>query len=133
MGREIKIWCVGGRGESTVEGIFPMGGGMSKFSGSGDTPPISTSRESPVCVCVCGGGGGVHEKPIYRRELPKKGGLGKFAVLRGGLAKTWGMVFLRSGLIPQCTLWRRFFIALETSIVTTLKITKENEQKNAKI
>ena len=29
-------------------------------------------------------GWGVHEKPIYRRELPKKRGLGQFAELRGG-------------------------------------------------
>ena len=48
-------------------------------------------------------GWGVHEKPIYRRELPKKGGLGQFAELRGGGA--WRK---RGGLIPQypnCNTW----------------------------
>ena len=44
------------------------------------------------------GEGGVHKKnnkPIYRGELPKKGGgLGQFADLRGG----------GGGLIPKCTL-----------------------------
>ena len=53
-----------------------------------------------------GGGGGVNEKPIKRGELPKKGGLGQFADLRGGgLGKKEGVVFLRGeGLIPQCPL-----------------------------
>ena len=33
----------------------------------------------------------VHEKLIYRRELPKKGGVGQFADLRGGgLGKKMG-------------------------------------------
>ena len=33
--------------------------------------------------------GGSHKKPIYREELPKKGGgvFGQFADLRGALAK----------------------------------------------
>ena len=52
------------------------------------------------------GGGGSHKKPIYiyREDLPEKGGLGQFADLRGGLAEKEGVVFLRGGLIPQCTL-----------------------------
>ena len=29
----------------------------------------------------------IHEKPIYRGELPKKVGLGQFSDLSGGLAK----------------------------------------------
>ena len=39
----------------------------------------------------------VNEKPIYRGELPKKGGLGHYADLRGGggLAKKKGVVFFR--------------------------------------
>ena len=40
---------------------------------------------------------GAHEKPIYRRVLAKKGGLGQFAGLRGrGLVKNRG-VFLSGG------------------------------------
>ena len=46
---------------------------------------------------------GVHKKPIYRGELPKKGGLGQFADLRGAWQKRGG-VFLSGGLIPQFTL-----------------------------
>ena len=41
---------------------------------------------------------------IHRDDLPEKGGLGQFADLRGGLAQKEGVVFLRGGLIPQCTL-----------------------------
>ena len=37
-------------------------------------------------------------------ELLKKGELGQFANLRGCLARKKGVVFLRGGLIPQCTL-----------------------------
>ena len=48
--------------------------------------------------------GGVHEKPIHRGELPKKGGgLEQFADLMGLDKKEGGRVFER-GLIPQCTL-----------------------------
>ena len=37
--------------------------------------------------------------------MPKKGGLGQFADLRGGLGKKEGLVFLKEGgLIPQCKL-----------------------------
>ena len=44
---------------------------------------------------VGGGGGQVHEKPIYRGELPKKGGMpGQFENLRGVCEKE-GVVFLR--------------------------------------
>ena len=39
---------------------------------------------------------GVHEKPIYWGELPKRGGFGQFSDLRGGLAKKRG-----GGLIPN--------------------------------
>ena len=39
---------------------------------------------------------GVHEKPIYSGELPKKdGGLREFADLEGGLPKKRGVMFLR--------------------------------------
>ena len=34
--------------------------------------------------------GMVNEKPIYRGELPKKGGLGHYADLRGGLGEIEG-------------------------------------------
>ena len=37
------------------------------------------------------------EKPIYRGGLPKKGGLGQFVDLRGGLARKRGVVFLMGG------------------------------------
>ena len=36
---------------------------------------------------------GVHKKPIYRGELPKKGGLGQFADLREACQKRGGGVF----------------------------------------
>ena len=37
---------------------------------------------------------GGHKKPIYREELPKKGGVfGQFADLRGALAKKKGWCF----------------------------------------
>ena len=41
----------------------------------------------------------VHEKPIWRGNLPKNGGLGQFADLRGGVGKKrkgcfWGGVFI---------------------------------------
>ena len=55
-------------------------------------------------------GGGVHDKPIYRGELPKKGGgLGQFADLRGrGVWQKRGVVCgafeAGDGLVPQCTL-----------------------------
>ena len=38
-------------------------------------------------------------KNQYIGGLPKKGGLGQFVDLRGGLARK-GVVFLRGGLIP---------------------------------
>ena len=37
--------------------------------------------------------GGSHEKLIYRRKLPKKGGLGQCRFRRGGLGKKGGRVF----------------------------------------
>ena len=46
----------------------------------------------------------VHEKPIYIGELPKKGGLGQFAGLRGwgwGLDKKEGVVFLKGSWYPS--------------------------------
>ena len=47
--------------------------------------------------------GMVNKKPIYRGELPKKGGLGHYADLRGAWRRRRGWCFL-GGLIPQCTL-----------------------------
>ena len=50
------------------------------------------------------GGGGGFTKNQYRGGggLPKKGGLGYFAYLRGGLARKRGVVFLKGGgLIPH--------------------------------
>ena len=38
--------------------------------------------------------GGVHEKPVYRGEMPiRGGGLGQFADLRGAWRKRGGCVF----------------------------------------
>ena len=56
-------------------------------------------------------GGWGHEKPIYREELPQKGGgLGQFADLTAGaLAKKRVVLFLRSRLIPQCKVPPVFF------------------------
>ena len=48
--------------------------------------------------------GGGFTKNQYIGGLPKKGRLGQFADLTEGLAKKRGVVFLRGGLIPQCTL-----------------------------
>ena len=54
--------------------------------------------------------GGVHKKPIYRRELPKKGGLGQFVESKGGLDKKEGVVFLRGGVDkPMHTMDAHFF------------------------
>ena len=44
------------------------------------------------------GGGVVHDKPVYRGDCLKGGGLGQFADLRGGLARKRGLVFLRRGV-----------------------------------
>ena len=44
--------------------------------------------------------GNVHQKPIYRGELPKKGSLDR----EGGLGEKEGDVF-EGGVILQCTLW----------------------------
>ena len=46
---------------------------------------------------------GVHKKPIYKEELPKKMGLGQFADLRGAWKKRRGWCF-SGGLIPHCAL-----------------------------
>ena len=43
------------------------------------------------------GGGGFQEKPIYRGDCLKRGGLGEFADLRGELGKKEGVLFLRGG------------------------------------
>ena len=43
-------------------------------------------------------------KDQYRGGLPKKGGLGQFVNLRGGLARKRGDGIFDGGLIPQCTL-----------------------------
>ena len=49
--------------------------------------------------------GGGHEKPVYRGTLPKKGGRGQFADLRGGGWQEKRGVFEGGrGLISQCTL-----------------------------
>ena len=44
---------------------------------------------------------GVHEKPIYRWELPKKESLDCLQIYRRVWRKRWGV---EGGLIPQCTL-----------------------------
>ena len=49
------------------------------------------------------GGGGVHEKSIYRGELPKKRGLDSFQI-KGGLEKKEGVVFLRGINISMHTI-----------------------------
>ena len=62
--------------------------------GGGDLsgPVVGGSRKNPSFR-------GGHEKPIYRGggALPKKGELGQFADLRGGLARKKRVVFLRGG------------------------------------
>ena len=52
------------------------------------------------------GGGGVSRKTNIEGGggLPKKGGLGYFAYLRGGLARKRGVVFLKGGVDTPCTL-----------------------------
>ena len=56
-------------------------------------------------------GGWGHEKPLYREELPQKGGgLGQFADLTAGaLVKKRVVLFLRGRLIPQCKVPPVFF------------------------
>ena len=51
-----------------------------------------------------GGGGGGYKKPIYRGDLPEKEGAWTVCRFKGDLAEIEGVVFLRGGLIPQCTL-----------------------------
>ena len=55
---------------------------------------VGNSLKNPILV---GSEGGVPEKPIYREELLKKGGLGQFPDLGGvgGLGKKKGVVFLK--------------------------------------
>ena len=51
---------------------------------------------------------GGHEKPIYRGDCLKRGALGQFADIKGGLVKKRGWCYWGGGgggLIPQCTLW----------------------------
>ena len=48
--------------------------------------------------------GGVHEKPIYRGGLPKKGAWTIHTFKGGGWQEIGGGVF-EGGVIPQCTLW----------------------------
>ena len=51
------------------------------------------------------GGEGVHKKPIYRGDLPEKGGLGQFADLRGESCwKIGGGVFEERVDIPMHTI-----------------------------
>ena len=50
------------------------------------------------------------KNPVFRQagmgeESGKRGGLGQFADLSGEFGKKEGVVFLRGGLKPQCTLW----------------------------
>ena len=50
-------------------------------------------------------GGRGHEKPIYRRKMPKKGReLQQFADLKRGLVKKWRVVFLRGFDTPVHTM-----------------------------
>ena len=49
--------------------------------------------------------GGVHEKPIYKGELPKKGDLEQFVDLRGSLVKKTGVFFLTAICLPHGQLW----------------------------
>ena len=44
---------------------------------------------------------GGHEKPIYRVELPKKGGTCKDCRFKKGLSKKRGVVFLRGDWYPS--------------------------------
>ena len=70
-----------------------LGGSLKNpiFWGGSQKTIIGGSLKNPIFR------GGGHKKPIYREELPKKGGLGQFANLRGvggeGLAKKRGWCF----------------------------------------
>ena len=48
--------------------------------------------------------GGVHKKPVERGGLPKKGGLGQFADLRGAWQERGGGVFERGIDAPMHTM-----------------------------
>ena len=48
-------------------------------------------------------------------DLPKKGGLGQFADLRGGDDKQEGSGVFHGGWIPQCTLWIFFKVGVLTN------------------
>ena len=62
--------------------------------------------------------GGSHKKPIYREELPKKGGgvFGQFADLRGGLGEKEEMVFLRGVGTPVHTMLRNLSKKFDMSV-----------------
>ena len=55
---------------------------------------------------------GAHEKSIYRGNCLKRGWLGQFSDLSGGLAKKKGVVFLRGVDTPMHTmsLYQKSFI-----------------------
>ena len=53
--------------------------------------------------------------------IPEKGGLGHSANLKGGLGKKEGAVFLRAGVIPQCTLCTWSHGHISTQHQTTYK------------
>ena len=50
-------------------------------------------------------GGGSLKNQYRRRGLPKRGGAWTVCRFMGGLARMKGVVLLRGGLTPQCTLW----------------------------
>ena len=73
---------------------------------TGENYEMTGNYRSPAIICSTGGEGGVHEKPIYREELPKKRGVtwivGRFR--GGGAWRKRGEWYFWGGLIPQCTL-----------------------------
>ena len=74
---------------------------------TGENYEMTGNYRSPAIICSTGGEGGVHEKPIYREELPKKRGVtwivGRFR--GGGLTKKRGVVFLRGIDTPMHTMY----------------------------
>ena len=66
--------------------------------------------------------GGGHKKPIYRGHCLKRGPW-KTCRFTGGLGKKEGVVFLKGGLIPQCTLWN----------TATCKSYKKENSKNGQL
>ena len=62
--------------------------------------------------------GGGHEKLIYRRELPKKGGLGQFVDLRG---KAWQK---RSGWAVFEGVSKKYYLVIDWLLVISFDVVR---------